>query len=102
MAVTLLILGMAVVTFAYRYAPLALLERFKLPGWAYDWLDLVPAAVLAAMLCQAVFPAGEAQPWQTPELLAAVPTAVVAWRTRSMLRTMIVGMMAYALLTHML
>ncbi len=102
MALTLLILAMAAVTFTYRYAPLALLERFKLPGWAYDWLELVPGAVLAAMLCQAVLLPGEPEPWKTPELLAALPTILVAWRTRSMIRTMLTGMVAYALLTHML
>jgi len=102
MAVTLLILALAAVTFAFRYVPLALLERFRLGDWAYEWLGLVPGAVLAAMLIQSALPPGVTQPWKTPELLAVLPTALVAWRTRSMLRTMITGMMAYALLTHLI
>ncbi|MGI6375543.1 MAG: AzlD domain-containing protein [Anaerolineae bacterium] len=102
MAVTALILAMSAVTLAFRYLPLALLERLKLPGWAYDWLDLVPGAVLAAMLCQAIWAPGAAKPWKTPELLAAIPTAAVAWRTRSMICTMATGMVAYALLSHMI
>ncbi|NLX36766.1 MAG: AzlD domain-containing protein [Chloroflexi bacterium] len=99
---TALIIALAAVTLAYRLLPLALLERFRLPSWARDWLELVPGAVLAAMLCQAVLLPGEAEPWKTPELLAAVPAAAVAWRTRSMVRTMVTGMLVYALLSHML
>lgn len=102
MALTALILAMAAVTFTYRYAPLALLERLTLPGWVYDWLDLVPAAVLAAMLCQAIWPAGTPAPWMSPYLLAALPTALVGWRTRSMILTMGAGMISFALLTHLI
>jgi len=102
MDVTALILAMAVVTFAYRYAPLAVLERLTLPGWAYDWLDLVPAAVLAAMLCQAVAPTDAAASWASPYLWAAPPTALVAWRSKSMILTMATGMLSFALLAHLM
>lgn len=94
---TLLILAMAAVTFGFRYAPLAVLERVTLPPWALDWLDLVPGAVLAAILVQAIAPVESAGAWADPRLVAALPATLVAWRSRSMLLTMATGMLTYAL-----
>jgi branched-subunit amino acid transport protein len=84
MNVTLVILAIALGTIIFRLVPLALLSRMSLPTWLQDWLGLVPAAVLSAMLAQSLFvqEGRLALAWQNTFLLAAVPTFVVAWRTR--------------------
>ena len=104
MAMTLTILGLALATFLLRYLPLAALSRTTLPPWAEDWLRLVPGAVLAASLAQALLYPDDALwiAWNNPYLFAAVPTFLVARRTRSVLRTMLTGMACYALLTAVL
>lgn len=104
MATTLLILGLAAGTFLLRFLPLATLSRVELPRWARDWLGLVPGAVLAASLAQALLIQNDrlALSWANPYLLAAVPTFVVAWRTRNVILTVLSGMAAYALLNHLL
>ena len=104
MATTLLILGLAAGTFLLRFLPLAVLSRVELPLWAREWLSLVPGAVLAASLAQALLVRNDrlALSWANPYLLAAVPTFLVAWRTRNVILTMISGMAAYALLSHLL
>lgn len=104
MALTLTILGLALITFLLRFLPLAALSRVTLPPWAEDWLRLVPGAVLAASLAQSLLYSDDSLwiAWDNPYLLAAVPTFVVAWRTRSVLRTMLTGMAIYALLTAVL
>ena len=101
---TLLILGLAAATFLLRFLPLAALSRVALPAWARDWLGLIPGAVLAASLFQTLLIRNEqlAVSWENTSLLAAVPTLLVAWRTRNVALTMLVGMAAYALLQGLL
>jgi branched-subunit amino acid transport protein len=99
MAITILILALAAGTFAIRFLPLNLLSRARLPGWVLDWLEYVPGAVLAAALAQALLVDGEQLllTWRNPLLLAALPAMLIAWRTKSMVLTMALGMAAYAL-----
>jgi branched-subunit amino acid transport protein len=104
MAITLLILAIALGTLLFRLLPLALLSRMSLPEWLTDWLGLVPAAVLAAMLAQSLFVQDGrlALFWRNPYFLAAIPSFAVAWRTRSVLFTMLCGMVCFALLQRLL
>jgi branched-subunit amino acid transport protein len=104
MALTFLILGLALGTFLLRLLPLALLSRVTLPAWAQDWLSLVPGAVLAASLAQALLVQNEqfAFTWRNPYLLAALPTFLVAWRTRNVILTMLTGMVSFAVLQRLI
>ena len=103
-SLTLLILALAATTFATRFVPMAWLSEIDLPAWMADWLRLVPGAVLAASLAQALLidEGHLALSLGNVGLLAALPTFVVAWRTRSMIRTMFTGIAAYALLSRLL
>lgn len=94
-------LALAGATFLLRYVPFAALARLSLPDWAEEWLRLVPGAVLAALLAQTLlFPDGQAlRLWPNLYLLAAVPTFLVAWRTRNVVATMVAGVGSYALLS---
>ena len=44
------ILGMGLVTFLPRWLPLVYLTKRNLPSWLVEWLDLIPAAILSALL----------------------------------------------------
>ena len=103
-ATTLLIVSLAASNFLTRYVPLAWLTGVALPGWAEDFLSLVPGAVLAASLAQALLiqDEGLALSLRNPHLLAAIPASLVAWRTRSMIWTMLTGIAAFGVLTRML
>ena len=104
MSVTVLILLMSVATLAIRLVPLAALSHVELPGWAQDWLSLVPGAVLAASLAQSLLVREGKLLLQldNPHLLAALPAALVAWRTRNLILTMLTGMAGFALATRLL
>ena len=104
MATTVLILALAAGTFAIRAVPLSLLSRLRLPDWALDWLGFVPGAVLAASLAQTLVAkdGGLALMWTSPYLWAALPTFLIAWRTRSVILTMASGMAAYVAATHII
>ena len=98
------ILLLALGTFLLRLLPMAALSRASVPSWAEEWLRLIPGAVLAASLAQAILFDGDTLwlSWENPFLLAALPTALVAWRTRSVILTMFTGIAFYALFTAVL
>ena len=102
--VTLTLVGMGVVTYLPRLLPLLLLTRNGRAGsglspWVEDWLRHVPAAVLAAMLLPSLLCA-EGQlnlHFDNLYLWAAIPTLLIAWRTRSLFGAVIAGMAIVAL-----
>lgn len=99
-AILLMVLGMALVTYLPRMLPLVVLSRFRLPSLLLRWLELVPVAVLSALLAQGLLvrDAHLALPPTQWDLLAAVPAFTVALWTRSLMTTVVVGIGAMALL----
>lgn len=93
----LLFAGMGLVTYIPRWLPLLYLSHKRLPQWLVDWLGLIPVAILTALLTPILF--ADASPraldLTKPELLIAIPTFLVAWRTKSLGGTVIVGMLLY-------
>lgn len=95
----LTILGMALVTYLPRLVPVWLLATRSLPEIVITWLRYVPASVLAAMLLPSLLLQNNhlAVAPGNLYLLAAIPTFLVAWKTRSMFGAVIVGMGLVAL-----
>ena len=95
----LIILGMGLVTYIPRWFPLFFLSRRSLPQWLVQWLDLIPAAILGALLLPELITTGQPRhiDWLRPECIAAVPTFIIAILTRSLGWTVIAGMVAYGL-----
>ncbi|WP_291994660.1 AzlD domain-containing protein [Candidatus Accumulibacter sp. ACC003] len=91
-----MIVGIGVATFLIRFAPIALLSRFELPAWLKRALRYVPPAVMAAIIGPPLFFASGAPTMNAdlPRIAAATLAAVVAWRTRSTLWTVVSGMLA--------
>lgn len=96
----LIILGAALVTFVPRVLPLMLLSRITIPGWGMRWLNYVPIAVMAALVAQELLlEDGRFSALSTNvELIAALPTFWVAVKTRSLLGTVISGILSLMLL----
>ena len=93
----LLIAGMALVTFAIRYPVLALVGRIPLPQPIFRALRFVPPAVLTAIILPSVLLSDNNQldlRFGNAHLVAGLIAAFVAWRTRNVLLTIILGMLA--------
>ncbi len=92
----LLILGMAAVTFGVRYLTLAALSRTTLPEPIFRALRYVPPAVLTAIIVPNVLLVeGElAVQASNAPLVASIVAALVAWRSRNLLLTITLGMLA--------
>jgi branched-subunit amino acid transport protein len=92
-----ILLGMGIVTYVPRWLPLALLSNRRLPEWFEQWLDLIPAAILSALILPILITAGEPRRLDLlrPELFVAVPTLLFAVKTRSLAGTVVVGMLLF-------
>lgn len=90
----LLIAGMALVTLAIRYPLLALVGKISLPDQVLRALKYVPPAVLTAIIVPAMLFKGDQLNISlgNDHLIAGLITAIVAWRSRNLLLTIVVGM----------
>jgi branched-subunit amino acid transport protein len=93
----LIVAGMALVTYVPRWLPLFFLAQQRLPRWFVEWLDLIPVAILSALIFPDLFVRGDPRQLVLlqPKSLAAVPTLLFALKTRSLGGTILVGMLLY-------
>lgn len=92
--VWLTIIALAAATFATRLSFIGLLAHVELPLLVQRALSFVPPAILAAIIAPQVFPVVQELPTlDSPRLIAALIAFAVAFRTRSTLATVCVGML---------
>lgn len=92
----LLIMGMTVVTFTPRYGVLALLGRLEMPKPLFRALRYVPVTVLSAIIFpDLLLKNGNLNlALNNSFLVAGIITMVVSWRTKNLLLTIVLGMVA--------
>lgn len=105
----ILIFGMAAVTYLPRVLPLWLLSSKNLHPAFMRWLEMIPPAVLAALLAPSLFLAKDAAGNQAffishhnVYLVTSIPAFLVAWKTKSFFGTVVAGMVCLALLRLLL
>ncbi len=93
----MLLMGMGLVTYLPRWVPLHYLSRRSLPEWFVQWLELIPAAILSALLLPALVldDAPRQIDLMRPELWVALPTLAFAWWKRSLGGTVVLGMLLF-------
>jgi branched-subunit amino acid transport protein len=93
----LVIFGMGAITYGLRASSLLLAERLPRQAWLGSFLRFVPVAVLSAIVAlEMALPDGtlNLSPLSNHRLLAGALAILVAWRTRRMLPTILVGMIS--------
>jgi branched-subunit amino acid transport protein len=98
----LLVVGMAAVTFLVRWPVLALVSRLALPQAVLDAMKFIAPAVLTAIVVPAMLtPAGPLDiSCDNAYLVAGVVAALIAWRTRNLLLTIVVGMALFLIWSY--
>lgn len=98
----LIILGMALVTYIPRMLPLVVLNKLELPPLLVSWLRLIPPAVLGALTAQSIFVRnnGVTFSWRNIYFLAAIPCFVVAFKSKSLMWTIGVGLVSVIVLNQ--
>ncbi|MFW5748346.1 MAG: AzlD domain-containing protein [Chloroflexota bacterium] len=94
-----LIAGMTAVTFSVRYPILAIFGRLNLPPALLRALRYVPPAVLTAIIAPAVvMPNGAVDlSLDNAHLVGAIAAVLVAWWTKNLLWTIVLGMAVFLL-----
>lgn len=102
--ILIVILGASLVNYIPRMLPAVFLSKIRIPGALSQWLDFVPAAVLAALVAQEVcMPGGGLDlSLANKNLLAALPTLAAAILTRSLALTLLAGIASAAALHYFL
>ncbi|MDX1520775.1 MAG: AzlD domain-containing protein [Anaerolineae bacterium] len=93
-----LLTGMVIVTFLIRYTLFAVSGRLEFPERLLNALRYVPPTVLTAIIVPAVLiPNGETIQISAanPYLAGAVVAFAVGWWRRSLLLTIVIGMLAF-------
>ncbi|MDJ0781964.1 MAG: AzlD domain-containing protein [Desulfosarcinaceae bacterium] len=88
---SLLVIGMAAaVTYLLRSGGLLLAEALPRRGRVKQFMDALPGTILVALVAPGVYQAG------LPGQIAALATALCAWRSGNVLLAMVVGMAVVA------
>jgi branched-subunit amino acid transport protein len=95
-----MLIGASLVTLIPRILPLVVLSRMRLPDWVLRWLHHIPIAVMSALLAQALLVSNGAFSPSPTGLLAALPAFVAAYLTRSLLASVVTGIVAMMLLRY--
>ncbi len=92
----LIIIAMGLVTFGIRLLPIVLLGRIEIPLVVQRALRFVPPAVLSAIIAPELLMSGGQVNLSlgNARLIAGVLATIVAWRTKNVLLTIAVGMIA--------
>ena len=98
----LLIIGL--ITYAIRLSCIGLLGQREMPALLLKALRFVPITVLPAIILPQLFLRNNTLVLsvQNPRWIAGILAAIVAWRTRNVLLTILVGMVALWVLQFLL
>jgi branched-subunit amino acid transport protein len=104
MTLWLMLLVIGAITYAIRLSCIGLLGQRDMPALLLKALRFVPIAVLPAIILPQLFLRNNtlALSIQNPRWIAGILAAIVAWRTRNVLLTIAVGMVALWVLQFVL
>ena len=94
MNIWLVLIVTGIITYAIRLSFIILFEHKDIPPTLQRWLRYVPPAVFAAIIFPEIFirdGSGVISPGN-PRLVAGLIAALVAWRTKNVLLTILIGM----------
>ncbi len=94
LALWLTLICIGLLTFAIRLSFISLFGRREIPTFLLSVLRFVPVTVLSAIIFPALFLYGNRLDLSlsNTRLLAGILAAIVAWRTKNVLLTIVVGM----------
>ena len=97
LSIWLFFIVLAIGTFALRLSFIYLFGKVDMPVWLRRALRFVPASVLAALVFPALaYPNGMLDlSLDNVRLLAGIGGALVAWRTKNVMLTILVGMILF-------
>lgn len=98
-AMILLIMGCALVTWLPRILPFVLVKNIEIPDIALRWLAYIPVCILSALVIESFFEKqSQIVTIQWMNVVAFIPTLLIALITKSLSKTVIAGVLTMALI----
>ncbi|MBQ9625203.1 MAG: AzlD domain-containing protein [Clostridia bacterium] len=96
----IVIIGCCLVTLIPRITPIMLFSKFQIPEGFKKWLEHIPVAIMTALLVnELLIDNGQVSlSANYLELIVAIPTFIVAIKTKSPILTVIVGVVSLMVL----
>lgn len=96
MTIWIILLSIGSITYVTRLSFIMFFRKMAIPPVVLSLLHFVPVAVLSAIIWPQLFLSGSSinVSLANPRLLAGILAALIAWRTRNVLLTIVVGMIA--------
>ncbi len=98
-----LILGMAVVTYLPRVLPMLVLNNRSIPEKVSKWMSFIPVSIFAALICSDIFfwkNQFNIDPVSNIKLIPSVIVFFVAYKTKNLLWSMVLGISAITLMVY--
>ncbi len=104
MNIWLMMIIIGICTYAIRLSFIILWGKFQIPPILQSALRFVPPAILSALILPDLLPQPLGIPGSilNPRLLAGLVAIIVAWRTKNVILTVVVGMLVLLLLQTVL
>lgn len=98
-AMILLIMGCALVTWLPRILPFVLVKNIEIPDIVLRWLAYIPVCILSALVIESFFEKqSQIVTIQWMNVVAFIPTLLIALITKSLSKTVIAGVLTMALI----
>lgn len=99
----LVILGCAFVTWMPRILPFIFVKKVKMPDVVLRWLAYIPVCILSALIIEGFFQSdGQWVALDIQNILAFIPTLIIALLTKSLSKTVVAGVVTMAVLRYFL
>ena len=97
MKIWILIVGMAIVTYVPRMIPLLMFSKKNLPSWLESWLKYIPVGIFSALVFPDIFIRNQmfSMTINNIELISSILVFAIAFKTRSLGLSVIVGIISY-------
>ncbi|MCV3296168.1 AzlD domain-containing protein [Oenococcus kitaharae] len=94
------ILGCALATWLSRVVPFIILKKFRLPNLLLEFLNFVPIVIMSSLWFESLFTQrqGQLPLINLGNFLASIPTIAAAIISKSLLVTVLIGVLSLAIL----
>lgn len=97
----IIIAGCAIVTWLPRIIPFAIVKNMNISPLFMRWLSYIPVCVLSALVVQSLLNTdGNIVSINWTSFLAFIPTMIVALWTKSLSKTVVVGVIVMAIIRY--
>lgn len=100
MKIWILIIGMGIVTYLPRMMPLLIFSKKNIPPWLESWFKFIPVGIFSALVFPNIFIRNQmfSMTINNIELISSILVFAIAFKTRSLGLSVIVGIISYWIL----